>query len=51
MLSLCYGLLDGKGVYNQNIIASKYIEWFESKPFNFSAVFALSMKDIRKMKQ
>lgn len=26
------------------------MEWFESKPFNFSAVFALSMKDLRKMK-
>jgi ADP-ribosylglycohydrolase len=50
LLSLCYGLIEGKGAYNRNLVASKYMEWFESKPFNFSAVFALAMQELRKMK-
>lgn len=48
MFSLCEGLIDGQGTYNRNTVATKYLEWFESKPFNFSAIFALSMRDIRK---
>ena len=50
MFSLCSGLIEGQGTYSRNLIATKYMDWFESKPFNFSAVFALSMKDLRKMK-
>jgi ADP-ribosylglycohydrolase len=50
MLNLCYGLIAGEGKYNPNLVAKEYMQWFEGKPFNFSAVFALSMKDLRKMK-
>jgi hypothetical protein len=47
---LCEGLIEGNGTYSRNLIASKYMEWFESKPFNFSAVFALAMKELRMRK-
>lgn len=50
MFSLCYGLIEGQGTYSRNLVSTKYMEWFESKPFNFSAVFALAMKDLRKLK-
>lgn len=48
MFTLAYALIEGQGIYNQNLITKKYLEWFETKPFNFSAVFALALKDIRK---
>lgn len=25
LLSLCYGIIDGKGIYDRNIVASKYM--------------------------
>jgi ADP-ribosylglycohydrolase len=50
LLSLCEGLIEGNGAYSRNLIASKYMEWFESRPFNFSAVFALAMKELRMRK-
>ena len=50
MLSLCYSLLEGKGAYDENLVAKQYFDWFESKPFNFSAVFALSMRELHIMK-
>lgn len=50
MFSLSYGLIEGQGTYNRNIVCKNYLDWFESKPFNFSAMFALAFRDIRKMK-
>ena len=50
MLCLCYGLIEGKGQYDRSMIVDKYVQWFESKPFNFSAVFALAMRELRVMK-
>lgn len=48
MFTLAYALIEGQGIYNQNLVTKKYLDWFETKPFNFSAVFALALKDIRK---
>ena len=45
-----YGLIEGKGVYNQNKMSKKYLEWIESKPFNFSTIIALALRDLRKAK-
>ena len=50
LLATCYGLIEGKGTYNQNIMSQKYLEWIESKPFNFSTILALSLRDLRKAK-
>ena len=32
-------------------MAKKYLEWLESKPFNFSPIIALALRDLRKMKE
>ena len=42
-LSCCYGLIGGNGKYSQNLMAKRYLEWMESRPFNISAIFLLSM--------
>lgn len=31
-------------------MAKKYLEWLESKPFNFSTVFALPLRELKKLK-
>lgn len=46
MLCLCYGLLEGEGKHNRDIISQQYLDWFESKPFSFSAVVALSLREL-----
>ena len=51
LFSTTYGLIEGKGVYNQNLMAKKYLEWFESKPFNFPPIIALSLRELRKIKE
>jgi hypothetical protein len=43
-------LIKGRGAYDRNLVSTQYMEWFESKPFNFSAVFALAMKELRRMR-
>ena len=50
LFSVCYGLIEGKGIYNQNLIAKKYLDWIESKPFNFSTLIALALRELRKLK-
>lgn len=50
LFTASYGLIEGKGIYNQNIMAKKYLEWIESKPFNFSTIIALSLRELRKSK-
>ena len=32
-------------------MAKKYLEWLESKPFNFSPIIALSLRELRKIKE
>lgn len=51
LFTTSYGLIEGKGEYNQNIMAKKYLEWIESKPFNFSTIIALSLRELRKLKE
>jgi hypothetical protein len=43
MLSMCYGLIEGKGSYNKGLMAAKYLKWIETKPFNVSAIFLLAI--------
>ncbi len=43
MLSTCYGLIDGGSTYNPDFMARRYLRWLESKPFNISAIFILSL--------
>ena len=51
LLSASYGLLEGAANYSSDIMARKYLEWLDSKPFNLSAVFALAFIEIRKKRQ
>jgi ADP-ribosylglycohydrolase len=50
LFSACYGLIEGKGIYNQNLMAKIYLEWIESKPFNFSTLIALALRELRTLK-
>ena len=51
MLSTCYGLIDGGNTYNADFLARRYLKWLESKPFNISAIFILSLVEINKKKK
>ena len=51
MLSTCYGLIDGGNSYNADHMAKRYLRWLESKPFNVSAIFILSLVEINKKKR
>jgi hypothetical protein len=51
LFSTCYGLIEGGSSYNSDIMAKKYLQWLESRPFNVSAIFILSLVEIRSKKQ
>ena len=51
LFTMAYALIEGKGEYNQNLMAKHYLEWIESKPFNFSTIYALSLRQLRKLKE
>ena len=51
MLSTCYGLIDGGNTYNSDLMALRYLKWIESKPFNVSSIFILSLIEIKRKKQ
>ncbi len=50
LFSTAYGLIDGGSVYNPDLMAKRYLNWLESKPFNVSAIFILSLVEIRRKK-
>lgn len=43
LFSTAYGLIEGGQVYSQNLMARQYLKWLDSKPFNVSAIFILSL--------
>lgn len=43
LFSTCYGLIEGKGNYDRNLMALQYLKWAETKPFNVSAIFLLAI--------
>jgi ADP-ribosylglycohydrolase len=51
LFAACYGLIEGGSCYNSDVMAKRYLQWLESKPFNISAIFILSLVEIRKRKQ
>ncbi len=51
MLTACYGLIEGGNVYNADCMARRYLGWLESKPFNISAIYILSLIEIKRKKQ
>ena len=51
MLSTCYGLIEGGNSYNSDLMARRYLQWLESKPFNISAIFILSLVEINRKKR
>jgi ADP-ribosylglycohydrolase len=48
LFSTAYGLIDGGSVYNSDLMARRYLSWLDSKPFNVSAIFILSLLEIRR---
>jgi hypothetical protein len=43
--------MEGGNCYNSDVMAKRYLQWLESRPFNVSAIFVLSLVEIRKKKQ
>lgn len=50
LFSACYGLIEGGSCYNADVMAKRYLQWLESRPFNVSAIFILSLVEIRRKK-
>jgi hypothetical protein len=50
LFAAAYGLIEGGSTYCPDFMAKKYLHWLESKPFNVSAIFILSLVEIRKKK-
>jgi hypothetical protein len=50
-LSLCEGLLEGGGAFSSNRIASKYLEWIDSNPFDLPVLVGISFSDIKKRRR
>lgn len=45
--ALAYGLIEGAGIYNQDIIAKHYGLWLKSRPFDISALVAIVLNGLR----
>ena len=43
-------LIAGKGNYDINIVASKYLNWLESSPSDLPVLMGVAFSDIRKKK-
>lgn len=50
LFSTAYGLIAGGSTYNADLMAKSYLSWVESKPFNVSAIFILSLIEIKRKK-
>lgn len=47
-MALSEGLIAGKGRYDQDLIAGKYLEWIESKPRDMPALVGIALSKIRR---
>jgi hypothetical protein len=47
--SLGYGLIEGAGTYDPDLIAKHYGLWLKSKPFDISALVAIVLNGLRKV--
>ena len=47
-VALAEGLLEGKGKYNRDAIANKYVEWIESSPSDMPVVVGIALSEVRK---
>ena len=44
-------MLAGKGHYNQDLIAEKYLEWIESSPRDMPVLFGIALSPLRQQKR
>lgn len=49
-LSLCEGLLDGKGKYDVNKVAARYLEWIDSNPCDLPVLMGIAFSNIKKQR-
>ena len=47
-MALAEGLLEGKGKYNRDAVANKYVEWIESNPSDMPVVVGIALSGVRK---
>lgn len=47
-MALAEGLIAGKGCYNRDLIAGKYLEWIESKPKDLPVLVGIALSNIRR---
>ena len=47
-MALAEGLLEGKGKYNRDAVARKYVEWIESNPSDMPVVVGIALSGVRK---
>ena len=50
-VALSEGLIEGKGNYDNNIIAQKYLNWLESNPSDLPVLVGVAFSSIRQQKQ